>query len=234
MRSLATAVAVAAALACRSSPERAAPPPVPTVSAADLGRLAPEQMGPITTARGDLDAARDAIARARLRLQDSRHEEGFAQADRTQADADRQRAEAEARGAREAGDARLVARAQELGGAAALRAQAADARLDYARKLAAAREAEVQAAEARARRVEWEVERAKLSALRTAQIPAASKYDPAPLERRVAEAARAEDAARVRAGELGRAAIVAQGRWRSLVDRYEARARGAGSTGVAP
>ncbi len=174
------------------------------------------------------------MARGRLRLQDSRHEEGFAQADRTQADADRQRAEAEARGAREAGDARLVARAQELGGAAALRAQAADARLDYARKLAAAREAEIAAAEARVRRAEWDVERAKLSALRAAEIPAATKYDPAPLERRVAEAARAEDAARARASELGRAATVAQGRWRSLVDRYEARARGAGSTGVAP
>jgi hypothetical protein len=114
---------------------------------------------------------------------------------------------------------------------AALRTQAADARLDYARRLVAAREADVAAAEARVRRLEWEAERAKLTALREAQIPAATKYDPAPIDGRVAEAARAESAARARAGELDRAAAVAHGRWRGLVDRYEARARGIGTTG---
>jgi hypothetical protein len=223
-------VVLAAFVACRSAPERK-PAPVATVSAADLGRLSPEQMGPLTSARADHDAARDAVARAQLRLQEARHEEGFAHADRTQAEADGQRAEAEARGARESGDARLVARADELKGAAALRAQAADARLDFARRLIAAREAEVAAAEASVRRAEWSLERAKLAALREARIPAATKYDPAPIEGRLGEAARAESQAKTRAAELGRAAEVAQGRWRGLVDRYEARARGLGGTG---
>jgi hypothetical protein len=232
MRPLAAlAVALALLPACRSAPKRAARPEPVTVSPADLGRLAPEQMGPVHTARGDLDAAQDAVARGRLRLQDSRHEEGFAAADRTQAAADRQRAEAELRGAKEAGDARLVGRATELMEAAALRAQAADARLDYARRLVAAREAEVQAAEARVRRVEWEVERAKLIALREAQIPAATKYDPGPLEQRAGEAARAEEAARARARDLEHQSATAHDRWRALVDRYEARARGLGTTG---
>jgi hypothetical protein len=229
MRPLVLAV-LAAALACRSSSDRR-DAPVATVSAADLGRLAPEQMGPVQAARADLDAARDAVARGRLRLQQSRHEEGFARADRTAADSDRQRAEAELRAARETGDPRLMGRATELREAAALRTQASDARLDYARRLAAAHEAEIAHLEARARRAEWEVERAKLTALREVGNPAATKYDPGPIERRVAEAARAEQAARARASELERAAAVAQGRWRSLVDRYEARARGAGSTG---
>lgn len=223
--------AVAAALACRSSPERRAEAPVPTVSAADLGRLSPEQMGPVQAAREQLHVDRDAVARARLRLQESQHEEGFARADRTQAEADAQRAQAELRGARETGDGRLVARATELGEAAALRTQAADARLEYARRLAAWREAEVQALEAAVRRGEWEVERAKLVALREAQIPAADKYDPAPLERSVVEAARAEDAARGRAKELERAASSAQAQWRGLVDRHEARVRGMGGAG---
>ncbi len=232
MRPLAAlALGVLLAAGCRSTPKRVQARPVPTVSPADLGRLAPEQMGPIQTARGDLDASRDAVSRARLRLQDARHEEAYARADRTQADADRQRADAQLRTSGEAGDARLAARATELVEAASLRAQAADARLDYARRLVAAREAEAQAAEARVRRGEWEVERAKLTALREAQIPAASKYDPAPLERRVAEAARAEDGARARARDLDHQAAAAHARWRGLLDRYEARARGIGATG---
>jgi hypothetical protein len=69
------------------------------------------------------------------------------------------------------------------------------------------------------------VERAKLTALEEAEIPAASKYDAAALERQVNEAARAEEGARVRALELDRAAVAARDRWRGLVERYEARAR---------
>lgn len=75
------------------------------------------------------------------------------------------------------------------------------------------------------------MERAKLTALREAQIAAATKYDPRPLDERVGEAARAEDGARARARELDREATVAHGRWRGLVDRYEARVRGLGGTG---
>lgn len=81
------------------------------------------------------------------------------------------------------------------------------------------------AAEARVRRAEWEVERSKLVALREAQVPAATKYDPAPLDRRIAEVARAEEAARARARDLGGAARASFERWRTLTDRYEARAR---------
>jgi hypothetical protein len=83
----------------------------------------------------------------------------------------------------------------------------------------------VKAAEARARRAEWEVERSKLTALREAGNPAATKYDAAPIDARVTEALRAEQAAQARARELGSAARASYDKWRSLADRYEARAK---------
>ncbi|HET8541869.1 MAG TPA: hypothetical protein VFL83_18470, partial [Anaeromyxobacter sp.] len=115
--------------------------------------------------------------------------------------------------------------ASERAEAAALRGQAADARLDYAKKLVAARDAEVKTAEARARRAEWEVERAKLAALREGGVPAATKYDAAPLDAKVQEALKAEEGARARARDLGATARAAYDRWHTLSDRYEARAR---------
>jgi hypothetical protein len=227
MRTLAIAAALAAAtLACRSTPKKASSEaPIRTVADADLGRLAPEQMGPVHESRAALNEARDAVARAQHRLRESRHEEAWANADKAAAESDRLRAAAELSTAKDAGDQRLAAVASDRGEAAALRAQAAEARLDYARKLVQAREAELRTAEARARRAEWEIERAKLTALRDAGVPAASKYDAAPIDRRVAEAVKAEEGARARAGELGTTARAAQDHWQSLTERYEARAR---------
>lgn len=121
--------------------------------------------------------------------------------------------------------------ARELGEAAALRSQASDARLEYARRLVEARDSDVKAAEAQVSRAEWTVERSKLAALREAQIPAATKYEPGPLDRRVSDAARAEQASRARSQELGRRAAITFDRWRALVDRYEAKARAGGRTG---
>jgi hypothetical protein len=224
MRTLAIAAALAATvLACRSTPKKAAE--VQTVADADLGRLAPDQMGVVHAARATLGEARDGAARAHHRFRESRHEEAWANADRAAAESDRLRAAAELGAAKEAGDTRRADTAYERAEAAALRGQAAEARLDYARKLLAAREAELRLAEARARRAEWEVERAKLTALREAGNPAASKYDPVPFDRRVSEAMRAEEGARTKARELGVAAKTAQEQWRALTDRYEARAR---------
>jgi hypothetical protein len=226
MRALPLAAALAAlAIGCRSTPKKPAEPPIRTVADADLGRLGPDEMGPVQTARASLDEARDAVARAQLRLQDSRHEEDWANAEKAAAEGDRLRAAAELATAREAGDQRRAGIASDRAEAAALRGQAAAARLDYARKLVAARDAEVKTAEARARRAEWEIERAKLAALREAGVPAATKYDAVPLDRRVAESLKAEEGARARARDLGASARAAYDQWRSLSDRYEARAR---------
>jgi hypothetical protein len=227
MRPLALAALAAVSLAACSSTQKkkAAEQPVRTVADADLGRLGPGEMGAIQTARGALFEARDAVARARLRLQDSKHEDNWATAEKASAEGDRLRAAAELAAAKEAGDQQRAGIAQERAEAAALRGQAAEARLEYARKLVAARDAEVKAAEARARRAEWELERAKLTALREAANPAATKYEAAPLDARVAEAMRAEEAARGRARDLGSTARAAYDSWRALSERYEARAR---------
>jgi hypothetical protein len=229
MRMLASVAAVALAtftLACRSTPEKKkAAEPVRTVADADLGRLAPNQMGPVQASRSQLDEARDAIARAQLRLQQSRHEESWSNADKAAAESDRLRAAAELATAKDAGDQRAMSISNERAAAAGLRAQSAQARLDYARKLVQARDAEEKVAVARARRLEWEVERSKLTALHDAGLPAASKYDPAPIDRMIAEAAKVEDAGRARARELGASARAAYDAWRSVHDQYEARAR---------
>jgi hypothetical protein len=224
---LAAAIASAAALACKSTPKKTAQQPPPTVADADLARLAPEEMAPVEAARAALFEARDAAGRALLRLQEARHEEGWANADRAAAESDRLRAAAQMAASTDAGDQRGIAAAEELAGAAAIRAQAGDARLEYARRLVQARDAEVAAAEARTRRAEWDLERSKLSALRQANVPAASKYDPAPLDKVLAEATKAEEAARARARDLGGAARAAYDQWRSLNEQYQARARSA-------
>jgi hypothetical protein len=228
MRTVASIAAALAAivLGCRSTPHRKADPhPVRTVNDADLGRLAPDQMGPVQVARSRLHEARDALARAQYRLQQSRHEESWANADRAAAESDRLRAAAALATAKDAGDQRAVTVASDQGEAAAIRAKCAEARLDYARKLVDARDAEVKAAEARARRMEWEVERSKLAALHEAGVPAASKYEVAPVDAKIAEAAKAEDAARARASQLGGIARGAYDAWRALNAQYEARAR---------
>jgi hypothetical protein len=228
MRTLALAAALAAisTTACSSTPKKAAAEqPVRTVADADLGRLGPDEMSALQTARGALHEARDAVARARLRLQESKHEDNWATAEKASAEGDRLRAAAELAAAKEAGDQGRAGLAAERAEAAALRGQAADARLEYARRLVAARDAEVKAAEARARRAEWEVERSKLTALREAGNPAATKYDAAPIDARVTEALRAEQAAQARARELGSSARASFDKWRSLADRYEARAK---------
>jgi hypothetical protein len=195
------------------------------VADADLGRLAPDEMGPVQASRSQLDEARDAVARAQMRLQESRHEDDWANADKAAAESDRLRAAAELATAKDTGDQRRASIARDHAAAAVLRAQSAQARLDYARKLVQARDAEAKVAEARARRLEWEVERSKLTALHEAGLPAASKYDAAPIDGRIAEAAKAEDAARARARELGGSARAAYDAWRSVHEQYEARAR---------
>jgi hypothetical protein len=154
MRTLALAAALTAlsTTACSSTPKKAvAEQPVRTVADADLGRLGPDQMGALQTARGALHEARDAVARARLRLLESKHEDNWANAEKASAEGDRLRAAAELAAAKEAGDQGRAGLAAERAEAAALRGQAADARLEYARRLVTARDAEVKAGPPRPR-----------------------------------------------------------------------------------
>src|SRR5512140_1091057 len=93
--------------------QRSRGPRYEPVSDADYGRLAPSQMGPIDAARGQLFAARDAQARATLRLEEAKHEAELGQAEQTAAQADAQRAQAEQDAAASSNAPDAKARAQE-------------------------------------------------------------------------------------------------------------------------
>jgi hypothetical protein len=115
--------------------------------------------------------------------------------------------------------------------AAELRKKAADAHLAYASALAAAADADVAAARARIATREAELERAKLTALTQAGIPAATKYEPAKFDGHVQQARAADDEARRRAEQAQRAAISARQQWKAFEERYEARREGVGGRG---
>lgn len=229
MKNRYAALALTAALACAGEGRRG--PEFQPVSEVDFGRLSPDQLQPVTAARADATAARDAVARAELRAQGARSEADYARADQSTAKADLERAAAAAKGAQASGDPGDAARAQELEAAARLRQQAADAHLAYAERLVKARTADVAAARAERTRADVAVERAKLTALEQAQIPAATRYDPARFDERLAVATRAAQEARAKAAEEDRAALQALGSWQTLQQRWQARVQGMGGTG---
>jgi len=220
---LALILAAAGAAGCAMSRSRG-----PEISQADFGRLSPGQMAPVDAARGNLFAARDAVSRAKLKLQEAQHEIELSRADRTAARAQEQRDVAMAEAAKESGDAAAQARGQGLADAARLRIEAARAHEDYARGLVKAREAAVALAEAHVGSSEARLERAKLTALSKARIPAATKYDPAPLDAAVSRARAREDDRRADANETKRSADEARSAWRALSRRYQARVEGVG------
>jgi chromosome segregation ATPase len=183
MRNVAIALAASAVLACAGSQKK----PV-TVSDADYGRLTPGQTGPVEQVRVEQGNARDAAARAKLRQTESRHEVELAQADEKAAEADRLVAESAAKSAKESNDPAQLESARNTSETAQLRKRAADAHLDYAKKLQALRDAELEAANERVAYQNARLERAKLTALQTSQVPAATKYDAAQLDASVSQA----------------------------------------------
>jgi hypothetical protein len=196
------------------------------VSEADFGRLSPAQMGPVDSARGELFSAHDAVARAKLRLQEVQQEPARARADETAARAELQRAGAELDAAASSADPGAKARAKELDAAARLRAQAARAHTGFAQRQVDARQAEVDMGEARVEVAEAELERAKLTALRQARIAAATKYDAAPFDAHVAQAEKGFQDARARAAEAARRSDQSRFAWSTLTQQYQARVQG--------
>ncbi len=210
------------------------------VSDADYGRLAPEQLGPVTAARDQLFAARDEVARAKLRLQQAENEAELARADQAMVKAAKQRAKAQGNIARSSNAPAAKAKAQEAAAQAELQARSARAHLAYANQLGRARQEELEAAERLVRVREAELEQAKLQALSEAGIPAATKYDASLFAARVAEVRRqhleAESKAKVRLAEARKG----ENTWRTLHAQYQERvegqatATGSGSEAPAP
>jgi hypothetical protein len=199
-----------------------------TVSDADLGRLSPQQMGAVNQARQIVMTARDEFARAQLRQQQVQNETGQARADRTTADADAQRAEAEQKAANEGREPAALQRAQQLQQQAALRRQAADARVEWANKFNAARTAQLDAAQRNVDLAQAQLEMAKLQALHGASIPAASKYDAGKFQQRVNDARQAYEQAFARSRQAEAEALTAQQRWNSLNQQLQAYLGGRG------
>jgi chromosome segregation ATPase len=221
MRKLAVAVLASAALACAGSK---AQKPV-TVSDADYGRLQPDQTQPVDQARADLGNARDALARAKLRHNQAKSQAGFAESDMQSAEAARTRAETLAKAARASADPAQIEQARAAGEAAELRRRTAQAHAQYANSLDQTRAAEVTAAERRVAYEEARVEQAKLQALQQAKVPAATKYQAAELEARVANARKEMDDAQNKARTLESELANVEKQWQELNRQMQASGR---------
>jgi hypothetical protein len=192
------------------------------ISDADFARLAPDQMAPINQARQAVDTARDELNRTRLREQQMQNEAGLAQADRTVADADAQRAAAEARAATESREPAALQRVQQLQQQASLRRQAADAHLDWANKLGAARAAQMTAAERQVDLAQAQLDLTKLQALQAGGVPAAAKYDVNTFQKHYQETQKASDQAFQQARDLETQSMVSQRRYEDVTRQLQA------------
>lgn len=193
-----------------------------TVSDADAGRLGPEQGRLVNEARQGLDAARDALSRTTLRLQEAQNEEGIARADLQAAEADQRVAEAQRKVASDSRAPEALEKARVLQERATAHRQAADLHVDYARKLIGERQAEARAAERQVKVAEARVEWSKLQALEQAGIPAATKYDARLFQAAVNDAQRELEEATRNARSLEVEATAARQRWEDSRRRVQA------------
>jgi chromosome segregation ATPase len=194
-----------------------------TVSESDYGRLQPGQTHIVDAARADLGNARDALSRAKLRQTEAKHEVGLVQADLAGADAEQKRADARTVAAKESNDPVEMEQARAMTDTAQLHRRAADAHAEYAKYLIDTRAAEVAAAEKRIAYEELRVEQAKLQALHVAVVPAATKYDAAALDAKVAAAHKDLDAADSRARSLAAQMKNASAKWVEITRQLQAR-----------
>ena len=214
MKKFGIAVALAALAACAGmgggKGQQASEATVPD---ADLGRLAQGQMGPVEEARQFLGSARDEQARAKLHLQEVQHENELATADAQSAKADADRAGVQAKVANDSRDPGQLEQARVMRLQADAKKRAAEARADYAKKMAAARQASLAAADQQVALGEARLERGKLIALQQANVPAAGKYDMAKFDARVANAQKSFDQALQKARDQESQAMAAQQAW---------------------
>ena len=211
------AVAVALAVIAGCSSKAASRQPLSTVSDSDYGRLSASQTRPVDEARAQLSLARDELGRAKLGVVNDQHEGELALADQATASADVTRAAAESRIGKDSNEPVQMQQARDDSAAAQLGKQAADARLEYSKKLAASRAAQVTAAERKVDLMTEKVNFAKLQSLDNAAIPAAGKYDRAAAMQRVVDAQRTYDSAVVAAATAAGETAATRHQWQSLI-----------------
>jgi hypothetical protein len=219
MRKLLVVVVGAMALVgCSSSRKESREPATAAVTAP----TPPQAAGTARPAGSPREQVNADLASAQARLQEAQRELASARAETAAADAEARSAQTQLDSAGKAVDSLAQARAAEQGRAAEAHRRSAAAHFDYADKLVAARQADVDAARAHVRTVE------------AGGGEAASSGKPA--DQRLLTAQNAESAARQRAAELGQAALAAQRTWeeasrgaRALVSPTDAARSGTGS-----
>lgn len=221
MRHLAIAACAVALASCATSKSSLSD----KVSDADLGRLSATQTQPIHQAQQDVFRAQEDLNRAKLALEEAQHEKDLANADEAAADADLKRAEAEKKIADDSHDPNAINKASEMTETAHLHKRAADAHRDFANKLIAFREDEVKAGQQEIKLADAKVEVAKLRALQQANVPAATKYDSAVMQKNVNDAQTVYNEAQRKVTSDQAQAQAAEAMWHNLSQQYQARAQ---------
>lgn len=157
------------------------------------------------------------LASTRARLQEAQRELEAARSEWVAADAEAKGAQAQMDAANRLTDSVAQARVSEIARAAETHGRTATTHLDYANKLVAARQADVDAAQLHVR-------------TGAAGNPAVSTSGSQPTNQRLVDAQNAETAARQRAAELGRAALDAQRAWENASSHARAGTSAAAAT----
>ncbi len=223
MRRVLLAMMMTSLLACAHSHEQAAgeEPVAEAPAPAPADQAAP----PAPALTPDQQRAREELRQAQQRLDAARRELAVANSERVAASAEQQHAQAETGSASQAIDSLAQAKAAESARAAEQHRVLAGAHVQYATQLAAARQAEVSAAQARLRTAD--------TAAWIAAHPQDTADGRALDEQRLTQARNAEAQARSRAERLGELALASQRRWEDA-SRPVSPAPGAGPGRGAP
>jgi hypothetical protein len=202
---LAVLAGVLALVSCASSkPEKQE---VPTTAAPSA--TLPQASAP-SSSFGAREQSNADLASAQARLQEAQREAERARSEWAAADAEAKSAQDQMDTANRGADSVAQARAAELARAAEAHQRSATTHLDYATKLVAARRADVEVAQLHVRTVE-------AGGGAAVSTSASQQADP-----KLVAAQDAENAARSRASDLGRAALAAQRAWEDAAGRARA------------
>lgn len=174
----------------------------------------------------DQQRARAELTQAQQRLEGARRELNVAESERTAAAAEQQHAQAETGSASQAIDSIAQAKAAEAARAAARQQRLADIHHQYAAQLTAARQAEIEAAQARVRTADTEAW--------IAAHPGSTPDERDLFQRRLSEVRSGAAQARSRAEQLGEVALQAQRRWDDASRPTAPERPQPGSTGAGP
>ncbi len=202
---LAVVASVLAMVGCASSRNARQEAPVAPTAEPQTIPTAPARSSGAAREQANVD-----LASTRARLQEAQRELEAARSEWAAADGETKSAQARMDSANRLTDSVTQARAAELTRIAETHGRTAMTHLDYANKLVAARQADVDAARLHERTVEAD------------GGTAASGSGSQPIDQRLVDAQNAENAARERASELGRAALDAQRAWEKASGRARA------------